>query len=711
MYKHWLSIFGLDKVQKKIAPASILAKKRGDALLNEGKLEDAILCYQQALKSCPRDADLHLNLGYIFSEQGLLLQARSALDEAVAINPQLADAFYLLGRISKAEGSLTVAQAHFEAAIRINPDLQNAYPELVQVLSDSGQDDLMEIILRQCVKRFGGEAHFHWLLGHFLLGRRNLQEAITHLRSAVALNSNSSQAHVSLGLALQADGTKSSLQEAVLSLRAAHSLGQRHANTYNILGNVLQVLGRHDEAIECYEAALVLQPASAEVFSNLGGAYLCRGELEAAIASYMRALEHKPDYLHAFGNMLLALNYHPDHTAKEVYSVYQTYNERFAVPLQHEWVRHNNSRDPHRRLKVGYILPAFSAGSLRHFLEPLWAHHSKQAVDVYAYSECEMSDLPTSIYRKYVDHWILSGELSDQQLTQRIREDGIDVLVDIVGQTANNRLLVFARKPAPVSVAWLMGNGYTTGLTAIDYFLTDCPSVPEGTDSYFSEMPWRLPEGCFTVYRPASGMGEISSLPALERGYVTFGTFSRAVRLNHRTIRLWAEILKREEHSRLVIDSADFSEPGVQSAFFQKFAAYGIDPSRLDIGYHSPPWDLLRGVDIVLDCFPHNSGTTLFEALYMGVPYITLAGRPSVGLLGSSILVGLGRPEWIAYGEDEYLQIALALSKDLVGLSATRVGLRAELVASTLMDEVGFTRRVEAAYRSMWMNWCTTGEQ
>lgn len=206
-------------------------------------------------------------------------------------------------------------------------------------------------------------------------------------------------------------------------------------------------------------------------------------------------------------------------------------------------------------------------------------------------------------------------------------------------------------------------------------------------------------------------MGDVSPLPATSRGFVTFGSFTRAVRLNHRTVHVWAEILRSVEHSRLVIDSTDFSDSEVQSAFLQKFAAYGIDSTRLDIGYHSPPWDLLRGVDIGLDCFPHNSGTTLFETLYMGVPYITLAGRPSVGLLGSAILTSLGRPEWIAHAEEDYVAKAVALAKDIVSLSTVRAGLRTELASSALMDEVGYSRRAESAFRSMWVNWCDAAGQ
>jgi protein O-GlcNAc transferase len=198
----------------------------------------------------------------------------------------------------------------------------------------------------------------------------------------------------------------------------------------------------------------------------------------------------------------------------------------------------------------------------------------------------------------------------------------------------------------------------------------------------------------------------VSALPAAQRGYVTFGTLTRAVRVNHRTIRVWAEILKRVAGSRLVVDSLNFQDAETREHLVARFAAHGIGPERLEIGFHTPPWDVLRGMDIGLDCFPHNSGTTLFETLYMGVPYVTLAGRPSVGRMGGTILAGVGHPEWIASTEEEYIAKAVGLAADWTALAGLRAGLRGEMEKSALMDEAGFARKVEAAYRAMWSKWC-----
>ncbi|HEY8084266.1 MAG TPA: glycosyltransferase, partial [Methylophilaceae bacterium] len=259
--------------------------------------------------------------------------------------------------------------------------------------------------------------------------------------------------------------------------------------------------------------------------------------------------------------------------------------------------------------------------------------------------------------------------------------------------------------PAPVSLHWL-DFGYTTGLSAIDYYLTDGPTAPPGSEVYFAEQLWRLPTPAY-AYRPMERMGEVGPLPAERKGHITFGTLTRAVRLNHKLIRVWSQILKAVPGSHLIINSGNFKSAAMQERVAEQFMAYGIDRDRLEIGHQSPPWDVLRSIDIGLDCFPHNSGTTLFETLYMGIPFVTLANRPSVGCLGTSILHGVGHAEWVAESEEGYIAKAVALAQDLPALAQLRGQLRQQMEQSPLMDEVGFARAVEQAYRQMWQRWCT----
>lgn len=493
------------------------------------------------------------------------------------------------------------------------------------------------------------------------------------------------------------------LEEALVYMERCAELAPHDIETHSNLAYIFRDLGRKLEAEASFRRALALRSDDAATFNDLGVTLLDQGRLSEAETCFRQASAIKPGYEDAFGNLLFTLNYDSDKSCGEIFAAYMEYELRFGAPLRHEWRKHTNSRNTTRRLKVGYVSPDFRNHAVRYFLEPVLANHDKSSVEIIAYAELSQEDAVTVRYRHHVDHWVPTAGLSDSALADRIRADGVDILVDLAGHTARNRLGVFARKPAPVSVTWL-GYGYTTGLDAVDYMLTDRICAPVGSEEFFSEQPWRLDNAAY-VYSPAEDCGNISALPAAKRGYVTFGTLTRAVRINHRTIRVWSEVLRNVAGSRLVINSDNFREPAMQAGLAARFAAHGISPDRLDIGYRSPPWEVLHGMDITLDCFPHNSGTTLFESLYMGIPYITLAGRPSVGLLGSSILEGVGHSEWIARTEDEYVEKAVMLASDLPRLAELRAALRNEMRASTLMDAPAFARKIEAAFRDMFQLW------
>jgi predicted O-linked N-acetylglucosamine transferase (SPINDLY family) len=404
---------------------------------------------------------------------------------------------------------------------------------------------------------------------------------------------------------------------------------------------------------------------------------------------------------------LFVANCMPEIDPLERFAAYQRFDQYFGAPHRNAWRPHTNDRNPARRLRVGYVAPVFRTHACRPFLEPLLENHDHDRVELFAYAgPFELEDEVTDHYRTLFEHWIDTRQMTDDELAARIRADGIDVLVDIAGQTKGHRLGAFARKPAPVSLHWL-DSGYTTGLTAIDYYLTDAMTVPEGSEHLFSETPWRLPRAPF-AYRPGGQAGEVNELPALTHGYVTFGTLTRAVRLNDRVVRAWAALLHRVPGSRLELNSGNFCQAEVREQWWPRFEALGIPRDRVIMGFESPPWNVLRRVDIALDCFPQNSGTTLIESLYMGLPFVSLAGVPSMGTLGASVLSAVGHPEWIARSEAEYVDKLVALASDLPRLAQTRRTLRAQMQASALMDETGFARDVEDAYAQMFARWCAS---
>ncbi|WP_246172954.1 tetratricopeptide repeat protein [Thermochromatium tepidum] len=540
-------------------------------------------------------------------------------------------------------------------------------------------------------------------LGNALRQQGRIKEALECYDRSLEIDPDHSPALNGKGLCLM-DYDRH--EEALVCLERALDLNPKQPEIYYNLGGLVGKFGRLIESVNFNRKAIELNPRSAEAYNNLGLSLQDLGEIDEAIKAYEKAVALDPKSVSYFSNLLFALNYHPDRPAEDIFTFYQEFDRRFSQPYRVTWRPFINTPDPERRLRIGYVSPDFGFHSIGYFLEPLLENHDRNQFELTAYAQRIGSDTQTLRYRRLVDRWVPTSRLSDDELAERIRADGIDILVDLAGHTAGNRLGVFARRPAPVSVSW-MGYGYTTGLSAIDYFLTDPVMVPPDADHLFAERPWRLDPPAL-AYRPHPGMGEVGPLPARRDGQVTFGTLTRGIRINPRVIGVWSEILKRLPGARLVVDSKSFAHEAEQARLAERFAAHGIERGRLEIGYHSPPWDVLRRIDIGLDCFPHNSGTTLVESLYLGVPFITLAARPSVGRIGSSILCGLGHPEWIAQSESEYIDKAVALAGDLERLATIRANLRPEFEASPWRDEVGFARRVEQAYRQMWRQWCAT---
>jgi predicted O-linked N-acetylglucosamine transferase (SPINDLY family) len=740
------------------------------SLHGAGRLDDAARSYGQVLQLQPAMVEAHYSLGIILQALQQPDAAQASLRRALELRPDFAEAHNFLGGVLQSMGRLGEAAISFRRTLEIRPEFAGAWSNLGTVLLAQGQGDESLACYRRGLAIDPAYADVHFNLGNALRSQGQPQQAVLAYQRALELKpdvaavlnnlgdvlrdmgrfdeaaascrraleirpdylgawSNLGNAQLSLGLAA----------EAIDSYRAALKIDPGHAGVLSNLGNALAYLGRHKDAVASYGRALAIDPSSApawlnmgesqrnlqqydeaqascrralaikpdyaEAHNNLGNVLMEMGDIDEALASLRRAIELKPDYQEAYDNMLFALNYHADKSAEEIVAAYREYDERLCRAQRSSWRPHGNSRNLERRLKVGYVSPDFRHHSARHFLEPLLANHDRDRVEVFAYAELAQEDDVSRRYRACVEHWTNTQGLSDEVLARRIRADGIDILVDLAGHTYKTRLQVFAYKPAPVSVTWL-GYGCTSGLSAIDYLLTDHASAPPGSEHLYAERPWRLTTPQY-AYRPAPDMGEPGPLPALERGHDSFGTLTRAVRINHRTITVWSAILKQVKGARLVINSGNYRDPAIQERLAQRFLAHGIERERLEIGYQSPPWDVLRGIDVGLDCFPHNSGTTLFESLYMGVPFVSLAGRPSVGRLGSTILEGLGHPEWIAASEQDYVDRAVALAADLPELARLRAGLRAEMEGSPLMDEAGFARKLEAAYREMFALWCS----
>lgn len=683
-----------------------VAFERGNQQEEQGLLQEAEASLREAVELAPAFADAHSNLALVLYRQGEHALAELSYRRALQLQPGSAAAHYNLGVNARAQGRLDEAQASFRQALRLQPDLLAARVQIDQHLRRLGRWVDAEVLWRDWLRHDPGNLAGLEHLGAILRQQQRLEEALECIDQALAIEPDAVRLFHQRADVLKAMGR---FGEAEQACREVLALDETDAAAWNQLGNVFNAMRRLVDAELAFRKAVALNPQLVAAHANLGLVLQNQGRLHESEEAMRHALALTPGDRGAHGNLLFVLNYHPDKSGEEVFSEYQAYERKFFLPLREKWAAHANGplHQPdgsHRRLKVGYVSPDFRHHSMANFLEPLLAAHDHSAVCLYAYAELQREDGATARYKRMVEHWVPTRGLGDAELAERIRADGIDVLVDLAGHTGGNRLDVFARKPAPVSLSF-MGYGYTTGLSAIDYYLTDAACVPAGSESVFAEKPWRLPVG--SVYRPsaAASMGDPGPSPVARNGHITFGSLTRAIRINDHCVRVWSRLLHRVPHSRLVVDSVSFRDSEMREALAARFVAQGIDRERLVIGFHSPPWDLLRGIDIGLDCFPHNSGTTLFETLYMGAPFVTLASRPSMGRVGSGALTGVGHPEWIASTEDEYVDIAAALAGDLPRLAALRVGLRDEMRRSALMDELGFAREVEAAYREMFLRW------
>jgi len=473
------------------------------------------------------------------------------------------------------------------------------------------------------------------------------------------------------------------------------------------LGNLHQDLGHLDPAIACFEQALLRQPDFFDALLGLGTVLRVKGLTDEAIASYRQVLAIQPNYAIGYNNLLFVLQSSPSCPPAEIFAEHLRFAERFEAPLKPLWQPHTNPREPDRRLKVGYVSGDFRQHPVAYFIEPILASHDKAAVEVYGYCNNTVHDRYTERIASHTDHWLVCRGMSDEQLTQRIRLDGIDILVDLSGHTALNRLLVFARKPAPVQATWIGYQG-STGLSAIDYRITDAFMDPPGiTERYHSETLVRLPNGG-SAYQPEPDSPPVNALPALSSGELVLASLNTLSKINPAVIALWARILSALPQARLMLGNVTDAE--IAQRLTSQFAQNGIAPERLILHPQMPTADYLalhQRIDLGLDPFPYNGGTTTMHSLWMGVPVITLAGQQAIARFGVSLMSRVDLPEFICQTEDEYVQCAIRFANDLPALNAVRQSLRARMSAPEWAP-ANITRHLEAAYRELWRKWCAS---
>ena len=510
-----------------------------------------------------------------------------------------------------------------------------------------------------------------------------------------------------------------SAKSALVFLQAAVLIAPDHGNGWLNLATAYHLQGGYTwEAEQAALRALELMPNEPKCLNNLANVRKAQGLLADAVDLYRRCLEKVPDDAMTFSNLLLALQYADGFTAEEIAADHLRFGEvfepRYAKQRARGWT---NARDPEKRLKVGFVSPDLRNHACAYFIEPLWEHLDRERIEIHAYYGVMTEDTVSARLKSMCHTWNNVARLTDEQLAEKVRADGIDILIDATGHTGRNRLLTFAAKPAPVQATWL-GHPNTTGLKSIDWRITDALADPPGVEPYYAERLWRLPH-MFGVYRPLIRFPEkrnseeyaVKPTPALANGHVTFGSCNNLAKITPAVIELWCRLLREEPTSKLLIEAPGLQQPDYAEEYRQRFVAHGIAPERIRLVGRDDRFQYLRynEIDIALDPFPCNGGTTNCDLLWMGVPLVSWPGAGFVSRMGLTFGTAAGFPEWMVGSADEYVARARQLASDVAALNRLRLSVRPRMEAGPLRDEAKFGRDFGDALRAMWREYCDAG--
>lgn len=710
----------------------------GNVLKRQGRLDDAIDCLRKAIALKPDFAEGYNNLGNALWERGDLAEAIAACRKSIELNPAYPQAHANLGNVLVAEGRLDEAIAAYGEALHRNPDYAEVFGNRGKAYSALGKRDLAIASYRRALALKPHYPEAHSDLGHALLAEGRLEEAVASYRSALGLRSAYPEAHNGLGAALWQQGKRdeaaacwtralelrpdnpealsnlgSALMdrgqraEAVACYRRAIALKPDLPEALSNLGAALQDQGSLGEAVECFRKALALRPDLSQIHDNLGNALKDQGRPDEAVASYRAALALEPGNHKAHDNLIMTLHYCERHFDEDHCSAVRSYADLIRRgPARRHFM---NAPDPARRLRIGYVSPDLRAHPVGYFLTCVLPAHDRSAVETFCYSNSALVDAITAGLRLAAGQWRTIAGMPDAEVDALIRQDGIDILVDLAGHTAGNRLALFAGRAAPVQATWL---GYfgTTGLAAMDYILADRFVVLPGEEALFSETVCRMPDSYFCFAPPDL------EVPVLEgrgvarpAGELVLGSFNNWSKVSEGTVGLWSRVLSAIPGSRLLLKTKFLDNPEIRRDAFARFARHGIAPGRLILEGPSPRAELLAAynrMDIALDPFPFGGGATTLEALWMGVPVAARRGDRWVARVAESILATAGLPDLVADDADGYVRLVERLSADRLRREHLHRSLRSTLKSSPLCDGPRFARSLEVAYRTMWKTWC-----
>lgn len=696
---------GITLMRESIAahPSPIYYNNLGNALREMRSLDEAVKAYRRAVELKPDYVEAHNNLGNALREHGDAAAALTSCARAIELRPGYAEAYNNLGNALKDLGELDAAIAAYGKAIDAKHAFAEAHLNLGIALQAKGHGDAALECLQESVKLAPQLAVAHDKLAGVLMHRGDIAGAIDAYRRAAELTPDSAQAHNTLGNALNGAGR---VPEAVPCYERAIALDPQFADAYHNLANALRRLGAPERALGYARRAIELRADTPSFHNNLGTILADLGEPEGALVCYREALALDPNFGESHTCVLFGQSYVTDWSEQTHLADARYFGERMrarATPFTQWRVLSDASQQAGRPLRVGFVSADLRKHPVGYFFESVLAQLDRTRIEPIAYSNALHSDELTARIKPRFALWRHVAEMDDVELARRIRDDRIDVLVDLSGHTGRNRLPMFAWRPAPLQISWL-GYFATTGLTEIDYVLADPHVVPPGEETQYTERIWRLPDNylCFTL---PTDFIKVGPLPALANGSFTFGCLNNHKKLNDAVLEVWSRILHAAPQSRLLLKNHQLGEPSIMRDTFERFAMFGIDETRLLLEGPSSReqyFSTYDRVDLALDPFPYPGGTTSVEGLWMGVPVLTLHGDRFLSHLGEMVLKTVGLADWIAADIDDYIARAVAATHDQPTLAALRTTLRERVERSPLTDAPRFAQHWMTAIEGMW---------
>jgi predicted O-linked N-acetylglucosamine transferase (SPINDLY family) len=695
----------------------------GNALQSLGQHNDALDCYRKALELRPCYPDAASNYGAALQALGRLEEAEAWYEEALRQQPGLVQA-------RGNQASLLAARRRHAEAVEAYRELLEEIPESVETWNNLG-NSLQELgryeeayhAFQQALERNPSYWIVHNNIGNALRRQGRYAEALAQYEKVLGYEPNFVDAINNFAVALQDLGRGA---EAVPHFERAVALRPGYVDPLINLSNYWRDRGRPQMAIGYLRRASAIRPDNPYLWNNLGCSLSDQGLVEEGISCWWRALELMPENWQAHSNLLLNMHYTGEYSPDAIAAAHRLFAEQHETPLAGARQPHANIPDPDRPLRIGYASADFRRHSVAFFLEPVIEYHHREQFIPFCYSDVARPDPVTARFQAIVgENWRDVRGFNHDDFADLVRRDGIDILIDLAGHTANSRLLSFALKPAPVQMSWL-GYPNTTGLGSIDYRITDALADPPGqTEAWHSEKLIRL-EGGFLCFRPPSDAplpaargaapGETTNetmvaAPPFERtGKFTFGSFNNMAKMSGPLVELWAEILRSVPESRLALKNRALSEPEARTWVVAQFSRRGIGEGRILMsGLVENLADHLRSyqmIDLALDTFPYHGTTTTCEAMWMGVPVLSLCGASHVSRVGASLLGQVGLDEFRVTRPEDYVRRAIELARDPGPLATLRIALRERMLQSSLTDERGFTSRLERCYRNVWRSWC-----